>query len=166
MTIAALLGSIFLFFKPLKIEQNTSKREIPLFEIEIFTMYEFDTQKLMDISTGKRGLRYKNRYVLYDFIFNDNLDEEVASIRANKGVYKFGTVTLTGDVLYTKSDGSEFQSQKVFYDRNKGYLRSDVPYVAMLGKNRVTGSYLYYDINKELLKSKNVNALYYIQNRN
>ena len=162
-----LLSSFFLFFKPLKIDQKAFKKEIPLFEIHNFTMYEVDTQKLIDISIGEKGLRYKNRYVLYNFIYNDNLNENAATIRANKGVYKANIVTLTGDVLYTKTDGSEFQSQKVVYNRGKGYLKSEVPYTAFFGKNRVSGSYLFYDIKKDILKSKDVDALYYLSlNRN
>ncbi len=163
--IAVLLGSIYIFFKPLDIRQVKHTKDIPVLEIQTFTMYELDRRKLVDISSGERAIRYKDRYELFDFIFTDNSNKEIVSISAKKGLYKNDTLTLNGDVFYTKSDGLDFKSQKVFYDRKKGFVRSDTPYVAHLGKSVVHGSYLYYDMNKELLKSKDVDALYYLTNR-
>ncbi len=156
------LGSIYVFFSPLKIEQTKHSRDIPLLELHKFTMYEFDTKKLVDISNGEKAIRYKDRYMLYDFIFTDNSNADIVAISAKKGLYKNETLLLEDDVLYTKSDGLEFKSQKVFYNRSKGYVQSKVPYVAMLGENIVIGNYLFYDINKKLIRSKHVEALYHL----
>ncbi len=164
LVIGVLLGSIFVFFKPLSIKQP-SKKEIAQLELRDFTMYEFDTKKLVDIATGEKALRYKEKDLLYDFVFNDNTDDGLVSLSANKGKYQYDTIDLKGEVLYTKSDGVEFRSEHVFYNRKKGYAKSDVPYVAYMGKNSVKGRTLYYDLKKDLIRSKNIFAIYNIQNR-
>jgi len=160
--IALLLGSIYVLFKPLHITDIPQGRDIPILEIRDFTMYELTPQKLIDISSGKRAVRYKERYELFDFIFTDNSNKEILSISAERGLYKADTLTLHGDVLYTRSDGLDFTTQQLFYNRKKGTLLSSVPYTAHLGKSVLHGSYLFYDINKKFLRSKNVDALYYL----
>ena len=164
LVIGVLLGSIFVFFKPLSIKQPSNK-EIAQVELHNFTMYEFDTEKLVDIATGKKALRYIDRDLLFDFVYNDNTNGALVSISANRGKYKNDTIDLKGQVLYTKSDGIEFKSEHVFYNRKKGYAKSDVPYVATMGKNRVRGKTLYYDLKKDLIRSKDIYAIYNIQNR-
>ena len=158
--IGVALGSIYLFFKPLDIKQVDTKKDIPLFEVNDFTMYDISKEKVVDISTGKKAFRYKDRYKLNDFALTDNSNEYLVAISANEGLYKNEIITLEGDVVYSQSDGLEFKSQKVFYNRKKGYLETKVPYIATQGESRVVGSYLYHDINKKITKSKNVDAIY------
>ena len=162
--IAALLGSIFFFFKPLAIKQSPNK-EIAQLELHNFMMYEFDTDKLVDIATGQKALRYKDRDLLYDFVFSDNSNNALVSLSADMGRYKNDTIDLHGHVLYTKSDDIEFKSEHVFYDRKKAYAKSDVPFSASMGKNRVVGKTLYYDLKRDRIKSKDIYAIYNIQNR-
>lgn len=164
LAIGVLLGSIFVFFKPLSIAQPP-KKEIAQLELHDFTMYEFDTNKLVDIATGKKALRYKNRDLLFDFVFNDNSNADLVSLSANRGKYKNDTIDLKGQVLYTKSDGIEFRSEHVFYNRKKGYARSDVPYIGTMGKSRVHGRTLFYDLKKDLIESKDIYAIYNIPDR-
>ena len=162
--IAILLSSIFAFFKPLKISGATDKnKDIPVFEIRNFILYELDRQKLVDVSNGESAIRYKNRYVLNNFVFTDNSQENLVNLSANIGIYKNDTILLKKNVLYTKSDGLEFKSQKVFYNRKKGYIKSDVPFVATLNNDIIVGDKLYYDIKKEKLKAKNVKAKFQLK---
>ncbi|SFV52544.1 hypothetical protein MNB_SM-7-1272 [hydrothermal vent metagenome] len=164
--IAILLGSIFFLFKPLKIQQSKNVKEIAQIEMNNYTMYEFDTQKLVNLAIGKKALRYKDRDVLSHFVFNDNSNDALVSLSANYGVYKNDTIDLKGQVLYTKSDGIEFRSEHVFYDRKKAYAKSDLPYTAFMGKNWIKGRSLYYDLKKDKIRSKDIYAVYHIQKRN
>lgn len=161
--IGILLGSIFFFFKPLAIKQS-QKREIAQLELHNFMMYEFDREKLVDIATGEKALRYTNRDILYNFVFNDNSNDTLVSLSADKGRYRNDTLELQGNVLYTKSDNFEFKSEHVFYDRKRAYAKSDAPFTASMGQNRVKGKSLYYDLKKDRIKAKNINAIYKIQN--
>ena len=163
-SIALLLGGIFVFFKPLAVPTTKTTKEIPLFEIHNFLLYELDTNKLVDISNGEKALRYKNRYELYNFTFTDNTQKDIMNIKAKKGIYSNkDVITLIGDVNYARSDGVLFQTQKIIYNRKKGFIQSPTAYKAEQNSNSVVGSYLYYDINKQITRSKNVLANYTIQ---
>ena len=162
--IGMLLGGIFFFFKPLAIKQNHNA-EIAQLELHNFMMYEFDRQKLVDIATGEKALRYKDRDLLYNFVFNDNSNNTLVSLSADKGRYQNDTIDLHGHVLYTKSDDIEFKSEHVFYDRKHAFAKSDVPFTASMGKNRVEGKTLYYDLKRDRIKSKDIYAVYTLQNR-
>lgn len=162
--IGTLLGSIFFFFKPLAIKQNNNA-EVAQLELHNFMMYEFDRRKLVDIATGEKALRYRDRDLLYNFVFNDNSNNAIVSLSADEGKYKNDTIDLRGHVLYTKSDDIEFKSEHVFYDRKHAFAKSDVPFRAVMGNSRVEGKTLYYDLKRDRIKSKDIYAVYSIQNR-
>lgn len=163
--IAAGLGAIYFFFQPITIKRVEQKKEMPSIELKEFTLYEFDTTKLVDLASGSKALRYENRYELYDFVFNDNTDSMLVTLSADFGEYKNDIITLSGHVLYTTSDDMEFKTEHVLYDRYKGFAKTTLPYEARMGQNRVTGNYLYYDIKNDIIKSKEVDAIYKIKSR-
>lgn len=163
--IALLLGGVYVFFNPLAIATDSKNKQRPLIELQNYTMYEFDTTKLADFSIGKKALRYKEKYVLFDFIYNENLGKKIVSLSAHKGTYKNDTVRLNKNVRYVSSEGVEFTTEKALYDRKKEYARCDTPFTAKLNDNIVTGSTLYYDIRHEKFKSKNVRVLYSIDGK-
>ena len=162
--IGVLLGSIFFFFKPLVIKQN-GNAEVAQLELHGFMMYEFDRQKLVDIATGEKALRYKDRDLLYNFVLSDNSNNALVSLSADMGRYKNDTVDLYGHVLYTKNDDIEFRSEHIFYDRKEAFARSDVPFSASMGSSKVEGKSLYYDLKRDRIKSKDIYAIYTLQNR-
>ncbi len=162
LSLFAILGGIFLLFKPLSISTAQNDKEIPLLEMRDFTLYEFDTNKLVDFSTGKKALKFADRHELYDFSYNDNANGKIVSINAHKGIDKDNTITLEKDVRYMTSEGVEFKTQKAFYDRKKEFARCDTPYVATMQQNVVYGDTLYYDLKHDKLRSTNVRATYHL----
>ena len=160
------LGGIYFFFKPMKIYIDTSQKEMPLLELRNFSLYEFDTTKLADFSTGKRALKYIDRYELFDFLYNEKAQQnKIISISAKKGVDKNRQITLEKDVRYVTSDGVEFTTQKALYDRNKEFAKAQTPYVASIQKNIVYGDTLNYDLKKRMIRSKNVRAIYHLNGK-
>ncbi len=162
--IALFLLFIYTFFKPLKIETQNSQKEIPQFEVYHYTLYELDRKQLVDITNGEQAQKFKNRYLFKNFVFLENLDETYATLSAKNGIYKNETLLLTTNVHYTRSDGLDFKSQKLFYNRKKGYVQCDTSYEAFYGKNRLYGDSFFYNINKEMIQSKNIKAYYTLEN--
>ena len=163
--ILVVLGSIYVFFKPLNIKQQ-SFVDVPLFELKDFTMYELDTKGLRTIMLGSAATRYSNRYTVQDIDYTDNEKEEyIANMKAKHGIYKNDMVTLSGDVEYVRDDGLTFKTQKAVYNKKSSDVVSDVGYVAYLNDSVVRGSYIKYNNEKNKIFSKNVTAKIQLQER-
>jgi len=160
--IASLLGSIYIFFSPNKLEKSAKKKETPLIELHNFTVYKFDTKSLVSTLDGKIGKKFPTKYELENFLYTQKEENEIASISALYGTFIGDLATFTKNVHYFRSDGLTFQSQQVLYNQKDHYIKSPVHYVAHLDKNIAKGSYLYYDIEKKWIYSKYVNFEYNI----
>jgi len=156
--------SIYFLFKPLDIKQQKFV-DVPLFELQKFTMYELNPTGLETIMLGSTATRYKNRYTVKNIDYTDNSKEYIANMKANNGLYKNEFVTLTGDVKYVREDGLTFKTQKVTYNKKTSEAISNVNYVAYLDKNILHGSYIKYNNLKNKIYSKNVIAKYQLTER-
>jgi len=81
------LMTIYIFFKPLDIKQQTFV-DVPVLEISSFTLFELDTNKLRTIMNGDKAIRYADRYTVSNINFTDNSKKYIANMKANKGIYK------------------------------------------------------------------------------
>ena len=166
LVIVAFLTSIYVFFKPEQPKKFVQVKEVPLFELHNYILYELDTKKVIDISNGIKAVRYKDRYEFYDFKFIDNTHKDVVTISALNGLYKNNdTITLSGDVFYTTDGGMDFFSQKAFYDKKRMLLKSDVPYIAHLEGGTIRGKTIRYDLKNKIIKSTDVNATFNIKEK-
>ena len=156
------LSMIYFLFKPMKIEKLDSK-EIPLFNLSAFTLYELDINSLTSLMKGSQATRYINRYEVKDINYTDNSSELQSNMKAKNGLYKDEVVYLDGDVVYDRVDGLRYFSQKAVYNKGENVIYSKADYTATMGENVINGDYIYYDGNKEKIKSNNVYAVYKIK---
>jgi hypothetical protein len=115
--------------------------------------------------TGESGTKYDDRFIVEDIDYIDKSPQYIANMQAKKGIYKDDVVLLENDVLYTRDSGFEFHTQKLHYDKKKALAISDVGYTAYLGKNSITGSYIRYNNKFNRVYSKNIDAIYQLQER-
>ena len=153
----AVLGSIYIFFKPLNIKQHIYV-DVPLFELKEFTLYELEKSGMHTMMLGSEATRYKNRYTVKDIDYTDNSKEYIANMKAKNGLYKNNLVTLRGDVTYVREDGLTFQTQEAKYNKRTTNIVSTVGYVAYLNGSTIKGTYIRYNNNKNRVFSKNVQA--------
>lgn len=156
------LAMIYFLFDPMKIKKLDSK-EIPLFSLSSFTLYELDTIGLKGLMKGSHGTRYSNRYEVKDINYTDNSNEFTANMKAKNGLYKNDTVHLNGDVVFTRADGLRYFSQKAVYNKKTDVSISDTYYLATMGDNQIYGDYILYDAKKEKIKSNKIYAIYKIK---
>ena len=149
------LMMIFFFFKPLDIKKQEFI-DIPLLDIDKFTMYEFDTEGLQTVMIGKRTLRYADRYTVEDIDFTDHSREFIANMKANEGLYKGDIVDLKGDVSYSREDGIAFKSQTLLYNMQTSIAITNDKFVSYKGVSTMNGTSLEYDSKLNKLNSKNV----------
>lgn len=153
---------IFFLFKPMEIKQD-DYGEVALFEIQDFTLYELSSLGLNTFMKGSEGTRYSNRYEVKKINYTDNSEEYLANIVANDGVYKNEIVHLKGDVVYTREDGFTFKTQIASYNKKRALAYAKTDYISYLGENRVKGTWLQYNNKDATAYSKNVTAVYQIQ---
>ena len=153
---------ILMLFKPLDIQQQKFK-DVPLFNISSFTVYELNKEGLTSLMSGTEGTRYANRYTVEFMDYTDNSKEYIANMKSNSGIYKNDIVYLNGDVVYFREDGLTFETQKVIYNKKTTIARADGKYVLYRNNNKVIGNKLIYNNSKNRVKSKNIVATYQLQ---
>lgn len=153
---------IFFLFKPMEITEQ-KHGEIAMFQIENFLLHELNPTGLITLIKGEEGKRFTNRYEVDKIDYTDNSKEFKANMLANFGIYKNEIVTLSGDVDYTREDGFRFTTQEVVYERLASVATTKVPYKATMGKNIVIGTWLQQNNTKNTTLSKNINAIYFIE---
>ena len=155
---------IFVFFKPLNIkEQNFN--DVPLFDMDSFTLFEFSDKGLSTLMRGENAVRYSNRYKVSDIDYTDNSQEYIANIKADNGLYKGDNIDLTGNVVYIREDGLTFKSQEASYNKVTTVVKTNSDYVAFMGNNRAVGTSLKYNNSSKKMESKNIVAHYQLKER-
>jgi len=149
-------------FKPMDIKQHHFK-DVPLFELSDFTMYELNPKGLTTILLGSRGTRYADRYTIKNIDYTDNSKKYIANMVSDFGIYKNEIVKLIGHVVYIREDGLTFKSEKLRYNKKTADAICNTKYMAYLNNNIVTGSYIRYNNISKKIYSKNVIATYQLK---
>ena len=149
-------------FKPMDIKIQHFK-DVPLFELSDFTMYELNPEGLTTILQGTTGTRYADRYTIKDMDYTDNSKKYIANMISDSGVYKNEIVKLTGHVVYVREDGLTFKSEKAMYNKKTADVISNTKYIAYLNDNIVIGNYIKYNNISKKIYSKNVIAKYQLK---
>lgn len=158
------LSMIYFLFKPMNLKQ-TQDKEIAQFSLEKFTLNELDKNSMVTKMNGDEGIRYNDRYVVKNIDYTDNSKEFLSNMKAKNGLYKEDIVYLSGDVNFKREDGVRFFSQKATYNKRIDVASSNVKYVAYLGQNYVTGDSVTLDNKNNKIKSKNIYAVYNLEEK-
>lgn len=155
---------IFLFFKPLEIKKQEFV-DVPLLNIDKFTMYEFNREGLQTVMKGEETLRYSDRYTVSDINFTDYSEDFKANMSAKEGLYKGNTVNLEGNVTYHREDGLAFKSKTLLYNTKTAIAVTNDKYIANFGVSTMQGETLNYNSKLNKIKSKNVSINYKLNER-
>jgi LPS export ABC transporter protein LptC len=155
---------IFLFFKPLEIKKQEFV-DVPLLNIDKFTMYEFNREGLQTVMKGEETLRYSDRYTVSDINFTDYSEDFKANMSAKEGLYKGNTVNLEGNVTYHREDGLAFKSKTLLYNTKTAIAVTNDKYIANFGVSTMQGETLNYNSKSNKIKSKNVSINYKLNER-
>jgi len=153
---------IFIFFQPLKLKEQ-SFGDVPQLELEQFTMYEFTPYGLKTLMFGESGTKYDERFIVKKMDYTDKSQDYIANMKADDGLYKNELVTLSGHVMYSRSNGFVFNTEKLTYNKKTSEAISNVGYTAYMGDNIVRGSYIRYNNALNKVYSKQIDATYQLQ---
>ena len=144
LVVGAILGSIFLFFKPIAVNV-ADPGELAQIELDRFIVYEVTPAGVKTILAGTHALRFPDRYEVNDLNLTDRSDEHTENMRADFGVYKEPLIFLQDNVRYERDDGIVFTTGSADYNRTSGMLAANGPFVLWQGQDRVKGSDLRYN---------------------
>ncbi len=150
---------IFFLFKPLNLKQQ-SFVDIPLFELNGFTLHEMNREGLVTFMNGREAIRYSDRYVVNDINYTDNSKKYIANMKAKHGIYKDDVINLDGEIIYVREDGLTFRTNSAQYDKQTHIVRADGKYVSYRGSNVISGDALKYNNLLDTAESKNVSVTY------
>lgn len=162
--ISLCLSAILFLFKPQEADKKLDK-DIALFNILSFSMYELNQNGLVTFMNGAEGARYKDKYTIFDINYTDNSKEYLANLKAKDGLYRDDILTLSGDVVYTRQDGFKFETQEAIYDKKSSTATAKGNYVAYMGNNIAYGREIEYNNALKKLKSKDVFITYHIEDK-
>lgn len=156
-----LLGllAIFFLFKPLDLQQKVFD-DVPLFELNQFTLYEVNQLGLATLMNGDNAFKFTNRYEVTGINYTDNSHEYIANMKADYGEYQDDIMLLKDNIVYLREDGLTFETNKLRYNKQTDIVVSETPYVAFRGANIITGESLIYDNLADKLESQKVNVTY------
>ncbi len=143
--------------------ENSMMQERPLFEIQKFSIYEYDTNGLKSLLSGVNAKKFEERYEVDDINYTDNSKKYLANMSAKRGIYKNEETTLYEDVKYKREDGLIFEGQEAHYNKKLSLLSTSKPYIIYKGASKVVGSSLEYNSKSDTIKSTQIKAIYQLQ---
>ena len=156
------LAMIFVLFKPLNLKEQ-SFADVPIFELDFFTLHELDIFGLSTLMTGDGSVKYDDRYLVTNIDYTDNSREYIANMKADEGLYKDDAVALDGDITYIREDGLTFKADRAVYDKKTEIIQTDSEFTSFRSSNAINGSSLKYHNDSQKIEAKNVTIKYQLK---
>ena len=154
-----LLMGMFGYFKPLGSGVSNTK-EIPLFELDRFVIYEISPHKVSHFFEGEHGKRFSDRYEVHHAKFTNNEKVLLESISADNALYKNNIISLHNNVHYLREDGLEFRSNEGMYDENRSLITTQGAFVITKENNKVEGTQLNYNLTLDTVSANRIRGSY------
>jgi LPS export ABC transporter protein LptC len=159
-----LLMSVYVFFKPLKIDVPDHK-EIAQLELKDFQIYEIEEQGVKSILEGAMGERFENRYEMSNVTFKDTSKQVIEVMHADHGRYQDDTVYLTENVIYAQDGGMTFKSDEAQYDINNSLLTTQGTFVMNINGGAFEGEKLKFNTKENKMLASSVRGFYNLEQK-
>jgi len=157
-----LLIGMFGYFKPLGNGAFNAK-EIPLFELDRFIIYEISPHKIDHFFEGEHGKRFSNRYEVDHAKFTNNDKTLRESISADNALYQNNIIALKENVHYLREDGLEFRSNEGMYDENRSLITTQGAFVITKEHNTIEGTQLNYNATLDTVSANRIRGSYQLK---
>lgn len=162
--VAAILVSVFLFFKPMKVTVS-QPGELAQIELDKFVIHEVTPETVKTILAGSQGLRYEDRYEVTDLNLTDRSKLHTENMQAAHGTYSEPMILLHDGVHYTRDDGMKFESNDLDYNRSSGLMRAPGPFVLWQKADRINGHNLVYYTKSGDMAAKKITGNYFLKDK-
>lgn len=149
------------YFTNIKKQDTT----VATLEMDNVTDYEIRDDNIVRITTAKKIMRYKKKDTLKKAKMLLKKDDFNYSLSADSGLYENDIVTLSENVILTRSDGARFSTEKASYDVKKKIVYGNENFKVKSPKLNASGIGFSYDLNKSVINAKNIVALYEMEKK-
>ena len=160
--VGAVLGSVFLFFKPMKVN-IAEPGELAQIELDRFIVHEVTPAGVKTILAGTHALRFTDRYEVNDLNLTDRSENHTENMRAKFGIYREPLISLRDDVHYERDDGIVFETDSADYNRSSGQMVAAGPFILWQGRDRVEGKDLFYNSKSGDISAKKIVGNYMLK---
>lgn len=162
--IVMLLMSVYVFFKPLKIDVPDHK-EIAQLELKNFQLYEIEEKGVKSILEGDIGERYVNRYEVSNVTFKDTSKEFIEVMHADHGRYQNDNVYLNRNVIYAQDGGITFKSDEAQYDINNSLVTTQGAFIMSMNSGTFKGHKLKFNTKENKMLASRVSGYYNLEQK-
>lgn len=157
-------GLMFVFFNP-QSPTNIVQKDVAQMEIEDFTLYEIDKIGVQSVVSGTLGRQYPEHYEVENAHYIENKNKLGEHLYADKGRFEKDIVYLNNNVRYFREDGLSFESDHAVIDTKKDVVTVPDAFVLTQNENIIYGSKLHYNSLTGQIRAKNIDANYYIEEK-
>jgi hypothetical protein len=153
--IGAILGSMFLLFKPLHVD-IASPGELAQIELDRFVVHEVTAGGVKTILAGAHARRFEDRYEVDELNLTDRSEGHLEQMSASKGVYREPLISLRDNVRFERDDGLVFETKNADYNQTSGEVSTAGSFVLWQANDRVDGTDLRYNTKSGEISAKQI----------
>ncbi len=162
--IISLLLSVFLFFKPLKLDVPDHK-EVAQLQLKNFHIYDVKQSGVKSILEGEIGERYENRYEVKGVTYKDTSRGMIEVMHADLGRFQDDIIYLNKNVIYAQESGLSFNSNEAQYDVNNSVLTTKGDFIMRSNDDYFRGEKLKFNTKKNIILAKQVSGSYKLEKK-
>jgi len=160
--IGALLASVFLFFKPIKVD-IAETGELAQIELDRFVVHEVVPAGVKTILAGAHAKRFEDRYEVQELNLTDRSETHVENMQAKSGIYREPLISLRDDVRYARDDGITFETDSADYNQTSGEMKTNGPFVLWQAHDRIDGTDLVYNTKTGEVAARRIIGNYFMK---
>ncbi len=156
----SLILSLLFYYSPIESSVSGNEKENrPIFIFENPVMYTLNEMGVTKKIISTQAVRYKNKDEIYFAnieIFNKDSKKNYYkdSLKAEFIEKKGEKYYLANSVKFKRDNFIEFNTDELYFDNIKKIARNKAPFNALYYENFYSGTNLYFDINKNYIKSR------------
>jgi len=132
-----------------------STQNVKELEFSNTTLIEVTTQKRVGIAYAEHGIRKHGVLTLEGLVYSN---DTITQLSADKARYLEKTIYLEGDVTLLHYKGLRFFTNKANFDKQKEEINITAPFTAYMGKNKIDGEKMQYNMKTEEIYATRIKA--------
>jgi len=156
--------SLFVFLQPGAYTKDKNGK-IPQLEIEDFSIYELTRVGVKSVLSGTVARQFSTHYEVENAHYVENKKVLSEHLYADIGRFEKDIAYLDENVRYFREDGLSFESDHAVYNTKNESLYVPKSFILTQNENVVYGQELHYDAKSGEITAQNVNANYYLEDK-
>ncbi len=164
LAVCGILAIFLLFQEPYFLDLAKSSVKLASIEMEDLKDFEIDDE-VVRVVEAKKAYKYEKENRFEDVKMLYKKDNSTYLLKANKASHEGDIVRLKNDIVLTKDDGYEFNTDEAIYDMKSEILSGTQQFWASFKNSKVTGEGFVYNAKQKDIKITKVKAIYEMEDK-